>query len=174
MLPLKEQRFFLSMFAGYLVHFLHNSIEDYEARFVIKSNPLKRVVKHRLQHAPAKPGPYTRSHSAPSRMALMYHRILPLNDDRPLIEEPGLIVTPGSFSNHLKLIKKHFDIVCLSDWIYRKHDGRALPSKASAITFDDGWSDNYECAFPILKERSIRNHFPVSGMSGTNLMFWPG
>ena len=120
MLPLKGQRYFWSIFAGYLVHFLHKNIRDYKTKFDMGGrNPLKRVIKRCLQHASAVLEPHTRSNSAPNLLVLMYHQILPLNDDRSQIEEPGMIVTPESFSNHLKLIKKYFDSIRLYYWVSR-------------------------------------------------------
>jgi peptidoglycan/xylan/chitin deacetylase (PgdA/CDA1 family) len=105
---------------------------------------------------------------------LTYHRVLPGDDPRALAEEPGMIVTPETLRSHLRWAKRHFELVALGEWVQHARAGHTLPLRSLAVTFDDGWRDNYEFAFPVLQEqRAPATVFAVSHMIGTSEAFWP-
>jgi len=85
-----------------------------------------------------------------------------------------MIVEPDTFKLHLQVLKEEFTLIPLNEWVARKNRNLSLPEKACAITFDDGWLDNYEYAFPLLEQASIpATLFAVSDMIGTSEAFWP-
>lgn len=103
-----------------------------------------------------------------------YHRILPRSHPEYKKMQPGMRVEPETLEMHIKTLKKNFEIVDLNDWVKRVKKGQTVPKKACALTFDDGWIDNYEYAFPILKKQNaLATIFLVSSMIGTSKKFWP-
>lgn len=120
------------------------------------------------------PGPHKFNLLKHPLWILMYHRILPPSDPRYANEEPGMIVEPETFRQHLKLVKQYFTPMHLSEWIARHQQGLPLPRNACAITFDDGWCDNFEFAYPVIQEEQVPiTLFAVSEMIGTKRLFWP-
>jgi peptidoglycan/xylan/chitin deacetylase (PgdA/CDA1 family) len=110
----------------------------------------------------------------PQLWVLMYHRILPREDIRYPLEEPGMIVTPDTFSMHLRVLKQQFDVMDFAEWLRMRENGEALPRRACVITFDDGWYDNFEYALPIINaEATPVTLFAVVEKIGTDFQFWP-
>lgn len=104
----------------------------------------------------------------------MYHRVLPESDRRFALEEPGMVVTPETLALHCEQIKKHMTVVRLNDWLELAETNQALPERACAITFDDGWRDNLEYALPVLQQYDLpATVFAVSDWVGTRYRFWP-
>jgi peptidoglycan/xylan/chitin deacetylase (PgdA/CDA1 family) len=85
--------------------------------------------------------------------------------------QPGMVVYVDTFRKQLQWLRQLFYIVDLRTWLENKG---AFPDKACAITFDDGWRDTFEFAYPILQEQQVpATLFLVSDMIGTNESFWP-
>ncbi|HEY0941127.1 MAG TPA: polysaccharide deacetylase family protein [Steroidobacter sp.] len=110
----------------------------------------------------------------PRLVVLMYHRVLPPDDPERRLEQPGMYVSPQTLEMHLTLLKAHFEPVHLDDWVRRAAAGQTLPRLACAITFDDGWRDNYVHGFPVLQRQQVpATIFLVSSLIGTRDEFWP-
>jgi peptidoglycan/xylan/chitin deacetylase (PgdA/CDA1 family) len=136
--------------------------------------PLKQGLKAAYTYTAATFGQHRRSSTQPRLWVLMYHRILPESDVRFTEEEPGMVVTPSTFKEHLHILHETFELMQLSDWQQRRVKGQTLPPRACAITFDDGWRDNYEYALPALRETETpATIFAVADMIGTTRRFWP-
>ncbi len=92
---------------------------------------------------------------------LMYHYISapPSPNDRIRV---GLSVPPDRFDAQMKLLAENgFHTIRLFDLYETLANGRALPDKPVIITFDDGYIDNYENAFPILQKYGMTATFFV-------------
>jgi len=84
---------------------------------------------------------------------LTYHRVLDKHD--PL--QPD-ITTKHQFSFQMGIIKRLFNVIDLEEAIIQLKENR-LPKRTIAITFDDGYRDNYTTALPILKKYDLTATF---------------
>lgn len=64
----------------------------------------------------------------------------------------------GRFIEHIKYIHENFTVIKLED-VSTILDNTLTNKKYALITFDDGYIDNYLCAFPILKRNAISATF---------------
>jgi len=104
---------------------------------------------------------------------LMYHRVLVDPKDQIVPVQPGMYVTKKSFKKQLNYLTKHHKVVKLIDLLDMQYRERKHENVCS-ITFDDGWIDNYEVAFPLLYERNIpATFFLATNLIGTQKWFWP-
>ncbi len=136
---------------------------------------LKTAVKHAAVAVVARVAPATWRWRTPgSLVVLMYHRVLPKDSPLRLSEQPGMYVSSETLDLHVRELKRRFELVHLDDWLRRAEQGQALPRIACALTFDDGWRDNYDFALPVLvKHQAPATIFLVSSYIGTFRRFWP-
>lgn len=81
----------------------------------------------------------------PKIIVLNYHKIDFYNNP--------LSVTPTEFEQQMSYFKTYnFHVVSLDQIYDYLQNGTQLPTKPVAITFDDGYLDNYTYAFPILQK----------------------
>lgn len=77
---------------------------------------------------------------------LMYHSI-------GYVKDNGLVMTPEKFRSQIKYIKDNGYTTLTLDELHALFKGnKPIPQKLVVITLDDGYSDNYKYAYPILKE----------------------
>lgn len=98
-------------------------------------------------------------------LILMYHRVI----DQHLL--PG--VPPSSFEKQLRHLKNNFRIVPMHVLAEELRTGHVEPYSV-AITFDDGHSDFYSNAWPILKEYNLPAALYVTtGFIDQTCWLWP-
>lgn len=81
-------------------------------------------------------------------IVLLYHRIAPYDDS---VYQPLPLPV---FKEHCEFIKRNFDVLPLAEFVERHLQGRSLRG-CCAITFDDGYRDFLEYAYPVLKHYSL-------------------
>ena len=82
-----------------------------------------------------------------SARILYYHRV---NDDG----DPFFpAMATALFEEEMRYLAQHYKVVSLPDLV--KHLENGSPTRMLAITFDDGYQDNYENAFPVLQRYGL-------------------
>jgi len=81
---------------------------------------------------------------------VMYHAI-DCND-----KTTKLSVSPESFARQMEFLhKNNYNVVTLEEAIPYIQKKKKTPPKTLAITFDDGYRNNYICSYPVLKKYNI-------------------
>lgn len=106
---------------------------------------------------------------------LTYHRVV----SGDMVErdhiQPGMYVLKETFDAHLTYLRRHFEIVSLDGLLdLWRTDSLKRDRAYCAITFDDGWRDNYQFAFPLLMKHGVpATIFLATDFIGTSRWFWP-
>lgn len=92
---------------------------------------------------------------------LMYHYVSVPPADADIYRR-DLSVPPDLFAQHLdRITADGYTAITLYDFLNHLTYGEPLPEKPVIITFDDGYRDNYQNAFPLLAERNMTATFFV-------------
>lgn len=90
----------------------------------------------------------------PSGPFLLYHKIAsPPRDARIR----GGYTPARRFARQMAYLKRNgYEFYTASEMVAHLRERGAFPPKGLTLTFDDGWKDNYENAFPVLRKLGIR------------------
>ena len=99
---------------------------------------------------------------ATTAVILRYHSVADESRGRLDYIDPGLAVSPEGFDRQMRFLRQRYRPVSLDDIVDAVAHGRPLPPLAVAVTFDDGYADNYEQAFPILVRHGIPAAFYIT------------
>ena len=110
----------------------------------------------------------------PRRAVLLrYHSVQPFPADFADTIGEGIIHSATGFAQQMEIVARQFHPVTLDHVVAWLNGERELPRRAVAITFDDGFADNYTIAAPILARHSLRAAFYVAvGSIGTRQYPW--
>ncbi len=104
---------------------------------------------------------------------LTFHRVLPAHDE-PFQPHRGLEITPDFLDAVLAALgRADVDLVSM-DEAWRRLNGAPGERRFVAVTFDDGYRDTLEYAWPILKRHEVPvTLFVASGFAeGTGVLWW--
>jgi peptidoglycan/xylan/chitin deacetylase (PgdA/CDA1 family) len=98
----------------------------------------------------------------------MLHRVLP-EEEASGFYNPYLALTPQSFENFLAFLSQHFRVQTLAELVGQLHAQAPGGLRRCALTFDDGWEDNYRVAWPILRRFGMpATIFVTTDLTGTS------
>jgi peptidoglycan/xylan/chitin deacetylase (PgdA/CDA1 family) len=88
-------------------------------------------------------------------LILGYHRVVEDFASAAQTEMPSMLISVSMFERHLEWLGRRFRFVSLDEIGERAANGAPFDEPVAAITFDDGYSDVYEYAYPTLRRRGI-------------------
>lgn len=105
------------------------------------------------------------------RYIFALHRVLPKRTVETNYYQSCMFITPETLEGLIKWSFRLGDIVGIDELLdFDTNNSRPL----FAFTFDDGWRDNYDYAFPVLKKYNINaTIFLVTDAINTCKMLWP-
>ena len=95
--------------------------------------------------------PFRRESDEGKVIILAYHRVVADIAEAERNAIPGLSTSVDSFRRHLEIIREQYEVLSLDAAVEVIRGQRRVGRTAAAITFDDGYRDVYEQAFPVLK-----------------------
>lgn len=117
--------------------------------------PLKLIAKRAVKSAAAFTTAIRSRRAAAGVRVLAYHRVV---SDLSAAERDayyGLVVSTETFRKHCEILADEFEVMSLESAAEALQDGTVGERPIAVITFDDGYRDNYDEAFPVLREMGL-------------------
>lgn len=102
-------------------------------------------------------------------LILGYHRVVEDFASAARTENPSMLISRAMFERHVEWIARRFRIATLDE--IGQHVANQVPftEPVAAITFDDGYRDVYEHAYPMLRQKGLPAAvFVVTDLIGTS------
>jgi len=114
-----------------------------------------------LEHTPRRP----------VLMILNYHRV---GDRRATAYDPNLFsATAEEFDWQIGYLKQHFRMTTLAEVLALVEGADRLAEPRLLVTFDDGYRDNYQVAYPLLRRHGVQGVFFLpTGFAGSARIPW--
>ena len=104
---------------------------------------------------------------------LMFHRILPQSNRCRIHNHRSIEITPEHFEKTIIYFKKRDYKFISLDTLYTYFINGTFSKKVLAITFDDGYIDNFTIAYPILKKYQIPfTIYVTTGIPNNTAILW--
>jgi peptidoglycan/xylan/chitin deacetylase (PgdA/CDA1 family) len=91
-----------------------------------------------------------------------YHSVSDPLEGSQLYLEPSIAVPPAVFERQIALLAHRYACISMDRLIEGLAGGRPLPRNAAVVTFDDGYRDNYDYAYPLLRRHRVPAMFYVA------------
>jgi peptidoglycan/xylan/chitin deacetylase (PgdA/CDA1 family) len=105
---------------------------------------------------------------------LAYHRIGRLDQETGSLDPDLLSVTPDLFAGQMAFLRAKYHPVSVEEVLQALAGNQPLPPRSVLVTFDDGYCDFRDVAWPILQRFQIPAilFVPTDYLSGEGRMFW--
>lgn len=111
-----------------------------------------------------------RNHAA---VVLMYHRIIDDRAEDHLYKNPSVHHGVRDFEREMAFLSRWLRVASMDEIARRVHNGRPFPEPCAAVTFDDGYRDNHDLAWPILKRYGLpATIYLTTDLVGTGKRTW--
>ena len=111
-------------------------------------SPLRNRYQLRVSRNGGRPKISWRKRREPSARILYFHRV---NDEG---DPFSYAISTALFEQEMRFLARHYKVVSLREVAKRLSQG-GPPEPVVAVTFDDGFQDNYRNAFPILQRYGL-------------------
>ena len=106
-------------------------------------------------------------------LILMYHKVVSEDDDSLKYLQPGMYVLERNFQKQISYLAAKRTIIPLRKLARHLKENANLQKNYVAITFDDGWRDNFDVAYPVLENNNVpATIFLTTDFIGTNTIPW--
>ncbi len=111
----------------------------------------------------------TLTHHKNLPLVVCYHRVVEDFSSSTTHSIPSSLISRKTLEHHLDLIGRRYQFISLDELGSNPERGEGINRPVAAVTFDDGYRDVYDNAFPLLKRKGIPAAvFVVTDLIGTS------